>query len=266
MSAVAAPATLDIKQTPGIPMSRLVRLELRKMFDTRAGMWLLISIAGVTALVMIIQVWVASAQHLTLSYHSFLTSMSIPMGVLLPVLGAMSVTSEWSQRTGLVTFTQVPLRTRTITAKLLAGVLVSIAAVAIALTLAVVGNLLYAGFSGNSADWNATAGMVLGFLALQTLGLGTGFAFGMLLINTAAAIVLYFVYSFVLPGLFEIGSHTMHWFHDARPWFDFNFAQNPLIDGSLSGTQWAHLIVSGLVWFVLPLTIGVWRLLRAEVK
>ena len=34
---------------------RLTRVELRKLADTRAGRWLLISIAGLTLLVLIIQ-------------------------------------------------------------------------------------------------------------------------------------------------------------------------------------------------------------------
>ena len=45
-----------------MPFARLVSVELRKMFDTRAGRWLLISIAAFTALVLIIQLWVVLAQ------------------------------------------------------------------------------------------------------------------------------------------------------------------------------------------------------------
>jgi hypothetical protein len=35
---------------------------------------------------------------------------------------------------------------------------------------------------------------------------------------------------------------------------------------SLSGEEWAHLVVSAAIWLVLPLAIGTWRVLRAEVK
>jgi len=34
----------------------------------------------------------------------------------------------------------------------------------------------------------------------------------------------------------------------------------------LTGDQWAHLVVSGILWLVLPLAVGLWRILRAEVK
>ena len=34
----------------------------------------------------------------------------------------------------------------------------------------------------------------------------------------------------------------------------------------LTGAQWAHLAVSGIIWLVIPLAIGLWRILRAEVE
>jgi ABC-type transport system involved in multi-copper enzyme maturation permease subunit len=258
--------TLDISQTPRTPMSRLVRVELRKMWDTRAGLWLLIAIGAITALVLLIQIWVGAAQDLDLTFHSFLTSMSIPMGILLPVLGIMSVTSEWGQRTALVTFTLEPHRSRTIIAKLACSVLLATGAVVLGLLLGVLGNLLFAAVNGGGPVWGVPVTEVLGFFLLQLLGLLTGFTFGMVLINTAAAIVLYFVYSFVLPGLFEWGAQTIGWFHDARPWFDFNFTQGPLTDASMTGKDWAHLAVAGVIWLVLPLAVGLRRVLRAEVK
>jgi ABC-2 type transport system permease protein len=266
MTATVYGEALDISQTTRIPMSRLVRVELRKMVDTRAGMWLLIAIAAITALVLLIQIWVGAAQDLNLSFHSFLMSMSIPMGVLLPILGIMSVTSEWGQRTALVTFTLEPHRSRTIVAKLSCTALLATSAIVLALLLGVLGNLLFAAIAGGGAVWGVSVGEVLGFYLLQVLGLLTGFVFGMLLINTAAAIVVYFIYSFVLPGLFEWGSSVIGWFHDLRPWIDFNFDQNPLIDGSMSGKDWAHLAVSGVIWLAIPMAIGLRRMLRAEVK
>jgi ABC-2 type transport system permease protein len=58
----------------------------------------------------------------------------------------------------------------------------------------------------------------------------------------------------------------MHWFKDLQPWIDFNTDQGGLIDGTIQGKDWAHLVVAGLIWLVLPLAIGVWRIRRAEVK
>jgi ABC-2 type transport system permease protein len=258
--------TLDVSGTKPVPFSRLVKVELRKMYDTRAGMWLLISTAAVSALVMLIQVWVGAAQNLDLTFRSFLIGMNTPMGVLLPVLGVMSVTSEWGQRTAMVTFTQTPVRSRVIGAKLASALAIAAVAVVVGFTLAAIANLIFAGVSGESAVWGFSAALFAKGYLLHAIGMLTGFAFGTLFLNTAAAIVIYFVYSFVLPGLFEIGASLMGWFESLRPWIDFAQAQQPLIEPHVSGSQWAHLLVSGLIWLALPFVLGLWRVLRAEVK
>lgn len=258
--------SLDVSGTPAIPFARLVRVETRKMADTRAGRWLLISIAALTALVLVIQLWVVVAQDLVVSFTDFMIAMNTPMGVLLPVLGIMSITSEWSQRTAMVSFSLEPSRMRLVTAKFVSTLLIALTAVVVGLVLAVVANLLYGALSGNTVVWQLTAVRLLSYFLLHVFGMATGFAFGMLFLNTAAGIVVYFVYSFVLPGLFQLGASLLGWFADLRPWIDFNAAQSPLTQGNPSGSDWAHLVVSGLLWLVLPLALGTWRVLRAEVK
>jgi ABC-type transport system involved in multi-copper enzyme maturation permease subunit len=257
--------TLDVSQTARVPFSRLVQVELRKMFDTRAGRWLLISIAASTALVLVIQLWVVLAQDLTVTFNDFAGGANIPMNILLPVLGIMSVTSEWSQRTGMVTFTLEPSRTRFLEAKFVGTLIVALAAVVVGLALTIAANGLYAAFSDNAVTWELGPFRIFCYFLLYVFGMATGFAFGALLLNTAAAIVIYFVYSFILPGLMELGT-LMDWFKDVRPWIDFANAQNPIIEADVSAEQWAQLAVSGLIWLVLPLAIGIWRVLRAEVK
>ena len=57
------------------------------------------------------------------------------------------------------------------------------------------------------------------------------------------------------------------WFRDIQAWVDFGFAQTPLFDGSdPSAEQWAQIGVSGMIWLVIPMAIGVWAVLRSEVK
>ena len=93
-----------------------------------------------------------------------------------------------------------------------------------------------------------------------------GFALACLLLNTPAAIVVFFVYKWVLPGLFALGAALMSWFDDVVDWIDFQTAQNELYDMPLTGSQWAHIAVSGIIWLVIPLLIGLWRIQRAEVE
>jgi hypothetical protein len=108
--------------------------------------------------------------------------------------------------------------------------------------------------------------LVLTYFLLFMLALASDFALGALFLNSPAGIVVYFVYSFVLPIPFAIGAALMGWFDDLRPWVDFNFAQTPLGDGTVHGNEWAHLVTSGLIWLGLPLAIGIWRIGRTEVK
>jgi ABC-2 type transport system permease protein len=267
MSATAvAPTTLDVSGTAPIPFARLVRVELRKMFDTRAGMWLIISIAAITTAVLVIQLAVILNEGIDADFRDFMAGMNTPMGILLPVLGIMAVTSEWSQRTAMVTFTLEPFRGRLVAAKFAATVVIACVAILVGLVLAMVANLIYGALSDNSLVWDIGVADVFYFFLLHLFGMATGFAFGTLLLNTPAAIVLYFVYSFVLPGLFELGAQLIGWFADLRPWIDFADAQSPLYEGGITSQEWAYLAVSGLIWLVIPLAVGIWRVLRAEVK
>jgi ABC-type transport system involved in multi-copper enzyme maturation permease subunit len=261
-------ATLEVSATSATPFRRLLRTELRKTYDTRSGLWLLISIGVVTALVMIIQVSVAITQDIGVSYSDFLISTSFSIGFLLPVLGILLLTSEWSQRTAMVSFSLEPRRTLVIAAKLVVGIVYAVAAVLVTLALAALCTAVFDLLSDTPADWDLTVRQTLAFLLFQVIGMLTGFAFAALLLNSPAAIVLYFAYSFILPTVFGIGAELIGWFHDIQPWIDFNNAQVPLFDGDgvVTGEQWAQLAVTGVIWLVIPLAIGFWRVLRAEVK
>jgi ABC-2 type transport system permease protein len=139
-------------------------------------------------------------------------------------------------------------------------------ALAVGLLLGSLANVLYGGLSGNAVVWGSFGKYVAYYLLLYVFGMLTGFAFGALFLNSPAGIVVYFVYSFVLPGLLALAGQLMDWFESIRPWIDFNNDQNDLIDGTVHGSGWAHLATGGLVWLVLPLVIGTWRIRRAEVK
>jgi ABC-2 type transport system permease protein len=266
MSTATAVGTLDVSQTPRVPFGRLVKVELRKLADTRAGRWLLISIAAVTVLVLIIQLAVVLGQDLHPKFLDFLQGMNTPMGILLPVLGVLSVTSEWSQRTAMVTFTLEPSRVRIVAAKFVSILIIAPSALAVGLVLAMLGNVLYGAMSGNEVVWGNPGKAAALYLLLYVIGMASGFALGALFLNSPAGIVFYVVYSFVLSIPFEIAAQLMDWFESLRPWIDFNFAQSPLIDNNISGNEWGHLATSGFIWLVVPLAIGIWRIRRAEVK
>jgi ABC-2 type transport system permease protein len=266
VSAATAPMTLDVSSTSRVPFGRLISVELRKLADTRAGRWLLISIVSLTLLVLIIQLAVVLGNDLHPKFVDFLQGMNTPMAILLPVLGVLSITSEWSQRTAMVTFALEPSRMRVVMAKLVSLVIVSVLALVVGLVLGSVANVLYGSFSGNDLLWGSVGKLVLTYFVAYILSMASGFALGALFLNSPAGIVVYFAYSFVLPIPFAIGAALMGWFDTLRPWVDFNFAQAPLIDGTIQGSDWAHLFTSGLIWLGLPLVLGLWRIGRSEVK
>ncbi len=51
MSTTTAPVPMDVASTPRVPFSRLAKVELRKMLDTRSGFWPLLVTGILLALV-----------------------------------------------------------------------------------------------------------------------------------------------------------------------------------------------------------------------
>ena len=108
-----------------MPFLRLVRVELRKSYDTRAGMWLLLTIGLLTLLVEGIVLAVTTVQDEAMNFGDFVGAAAFMTSVVLPVLGIMLVTSEWGQRTAMVTFALEPRRPLIIAAKLVTGLVLT---------------------------------------------------------------------------------------------------------------------------------------------
>ena len=257
-----ATAGPTIEGTAKVPFPRLVRVELRKTVDTRAGRWLLISIALITVAAMVLFLIFAPDRELT--FYNFIGITATPQGFLLPVLGILSVTSEWSQRTGLVTFTLEPRRGRALAAKVAAVIVLGLLFVALLLVSAAIGNVLGEALRDGVGEWGFDAGDLGKVLLLQLLGLLSGLAFGTILLNSAAAIVL----SFVLPLAVGIIFGIVPALADAAPWIDIGTAQAALFDfeSPVTTEEWMQVLVTSLWWIWLPLAGGVTRVLRSEVK
>src|SRR4051794_28056542 len=137
-----------------IPMTRLVGVELRKSFDTRSGFWLMASI-GILAVIATVAT-IVFAPESELDYESFAAAIGFPMAVVLPIIGALLVTSEWSQRTGLTTFTLVPHRGRVITAKLAVTVGIGVVSMLMAAAIGALGNIVGTAITGTDTVWNVS--------------------------------------------------------------------------------------------------------------
>jgi ABC-2 type transport system permease protein len=239
---------------------RLTVVEMRKMIDTRAGFWLLVSIGLISLAAVTAQLIWGDADARTLT--GYFTLSLYPVGILLPVLGILTVTTEWSQRTALTTFTLVPERHRIATAKLASAIIFGALSLVASLLFSVLGNALGILLRDSPGNWSLPASNLLQALLFQVLGVVMGVAFGMLLMNTPLAIVLYFM----LPTGWQILTSVITAIRDAAEWLDLNGTMEPLSDGSLHGQGWAKLATSALVWIVVPLVFGTIRLIRRELK
>src|SRR3989337_321124 len=158
MTAVAADPTptIDISSTPRVPFGRLVALAL-----------------GITLLV------VALNDGARPSATEFSQIMTIPVSLLVPVLAITSITSEWSQRTGLVSFTLEPHRMRVVWAKFVTVLI----------------------------------------LAAATLVLAIAFAFGLVFLSTPASIAIYYIVAMLLPFMVYGTLYAIFdWAKDVIPW------------------------------------------------
>ena len=247
-----------------IPFGRIVGVELRKMFDTRSGFWLLASIAIASVLATGAVILWAPENELT--YETFATAFGFPMSVILPMIAVLSVTSEWSQRSALTTFTLVPHRGRVIAAKAVCTVAIGVVGMALAAAIGAVGNVVGTTIAGVDTTWNVSMLELAHITLASVLGMTVGFTLGALIRNSAGAIVAYFVFALVLPGISSALASSQVWWRDNGPWFDFNYASSAMYDGSMTGEQWAQLGTTTAIWVVVPLVIGLWTMLRSEVK
>jgi ABC-2 type transport system permease protein len=258
--AIAEPSTAPRH----IPLARLVGVELRKTFDTRSGLWLLASL-GIAA-VLTTGAIVAWAPNEQLTYSEFTLAIGVPMTIILPIIAVLSVTSEWSQRSGLATFTLVPHRGRVLLAKAIAVVSVTAPATLVAFGVGAAGNVAGTALADVPAVWNQDL-LDVGYFALgQTLLLLVGFVLGALIRNSSGAIVAYMIYGFVAPGLLAFLAFNQAWFADARPWLDPKYNQDALLRGDIAGDQWSQLALTTVVWLVVPMVAAVLNVLRSEVK
>ncbi|MGN9778777.1 ABC transporter permease [Micromonospora sp. H33] len=245
------------REVRGPSLFRLTGVELRKLADTRAGLWLLVTIGLLTAVLVAVQlIWAPDADQ---TFVGFFTSSLLPVGLLLPVLGILSITAEWSQRTALTTFALVPRRERVIAAKLAAVVVAALASIVTSLATAALGTAI-AGATGGAGTWRIEASLILHAVVLQVAGVLMGAGFGLLLLNTPLAIVTYLL----LPTLWSVLGGLIRPLREPAGWLDTARTMEPLFTPDVTAGQWGRLAVSLLVWMVVPLAAGLVRTLRRE--
>jgi len=262
--------TIDISRTEAIPFSRLVKVEWRKMLDTRGGFWLL-AITGVLLVfaVAIVLLVIGLDDGVRVGAFDWSTILTIPLSLLLPVFAIQSVTSEWSQRTGLVTFSLEPHRIRVLLAKVSAVILLVLSTIVVAIALGAVANVVGAQIGGYDARWNLEVSTLAATVFVQLVYFLMAFGIGMVLLSTPAAIAIFYVVALLLPFMVYGTLYALFdWAQDFIPWIDLQFATAPLLDpnDSVSTTNVAQMVVACTIWVVVPLVLGSRRVLSSEPK
>lgn len=267
MTTAAAAPTLDVSSTRPIPFWRLVLVESRKTYDTRAGFWLLATIAILVGLVEAILMITVLVNDDPVFFEDFAGTAGGIASLLLPVLGIILVTSEWGQRTAMVTFAIEPRRMRVVLAKLVVGAVVSVATVVVMLVIGLLCTLVCEALQPDQTTWDMEWWVPVSFIVTMTLTMTVGFSMAALLLNTPAAIVVFFLYWYGLAIVLFVIAELISGFSDVAPWINLQAALEPVWDWTLdTGEEWGQLVVSAGLWIVAPLAGGVWRILRAEVK
>ena len=246
--------TAGVHTRPGL--GRLVAVELRKMIDTRAGFWLQVAMVAITVIAVAVAVAIGDAAD-----HTFVSILNVglqPAATLLPIVGILLVTSEWSRRTGLITFALVPVRSRVLGAKLIASLVLSAVMLVMSITVVAAGVLVTS--PGVDGTWSDVAPMIGQSAVYLTTGMVTGVALGAILLASAPAIVANFALPIAFAAVFSLS-----FLSGVAPWVDTVRATGPLSEGVLDATQWAHAGTALALWMLLPLLIGAYRITRREV-
>ncbi|KAA1418857.1 ABC transporter permease [Nocardioides humilatus] len=265
----ATPAPmLNVAATAPIPFWRLVLVEFRKSYNTRAGFWLLFTIGLLITLLQVVQLFAFLAQDYFTTFTDFTGNVWLVSLVLVPMLPILLVTTEWTQRTAVVTFAIEPRRVRVILAKLAVAVLLAIAVVVLMLVVAAACTLVADVLKPDLTEWSVDTTFVFAGAPLTILTTTVfGFAVACLLLNTPAAIVLFLITWYASIGIFAAIAALIPPFEDLLPWITLQINVLTLADGLPSAADdWAHLVVSLALWIGLPLALGMGRILRAEVK
>jgi ABC-2 type transport system permease protein len=238
---------------------RLARIELRKTVDTRAGRWLLAGVAAIGIAMTVVATLAGKAQDHT--FHQSAASIEGGMAVLLPVVSILLVTSEWSQHTALQTFVLTPRRGRVIAAKLVAGAVLAIAVALVGVLLAALATQL-ADPHPAAGVWRQAGVVVVASVIVQLLSQLSGMGFGLLLLNSPAAIVA----NFVIPIAWAAAAGGISALHGMQSWLDPAKATENLLGGHMDARRWGQVGVVFLVWVVALIAAGLIRLRRKDIS
>ena len=252
-----AEVATSLPPASGQSFLKLVTIELRKSVNTRSGRVL---IAAILAVAIAAITW--QLTHLPkgpAGFDGFLGAASTGVMLILPVIGVMAMTSEWTQRTALTTFTLSPRRVRVQLAKFVSAVILSAAVMTVVVAFAFAGTALAGAVTDHATSYAGMGGLLAGAYLTNALNVVMGAAFGAVIAQTAVAILVYFI----APTAWSLAGPAL--FKDNANWLDVFGAFGRIANRDLHGMV-PETLTAVAVWIVLPTIVGLWLSSRREVK
>jgi hypothetical protein len=246
--------SISAEQQP-LRFATLTSVELRKMTDTRSGRWL---IATILTLVTAVLVWKVAHPSIRPEFDNYGGAAATFIAFLAPLIGLLAITSEWTQRTALTTFTLVPRRAPVIAAKYVASVGLSLGLLAVSLVLAG-GFTMLGGTVHGDASFGGLATDIRSFAIVVVLQVTMAMAIGLLAGQTPLAISAFLI----APTAWAALSSAV--LKGASPWFDV-FSAYDRLASSQPVEHFAQTLSAVTLWVLLPSALGLVRSLRREVK
>lgn len=262
-SAAAIRTLKPVKVAERVTFTRLVLVELRKFVDTRAGQWLIgLSVIGSVLVSVGIALLYRQFSNLFEGTNWLLpaTFIGLPINLLVPVVIVLLFSQEWGQRTTLTTFAIEPRRGRVLAAKGLVALAISVIGWALIQGLSALTTVVGSALTSQSVDWHTEPKQLFGQLVGFLLSNAMAAAFALVLMNTAAAIVLVMALPSVVSAVGLLGSTGQK----VASWIDLSTASLVLYADPAPENGWWKLAVASVLWIVIPAGVGVWRNLTRE--
>ncbi len=190
------------------------------------------------------------------TYAGYLEVASIAQVILVPIVGILMLTGEWSHRSVITTFTQEPRRIRVVSAKVAASLMLSGGAAVFGGVVTAAG-LGLAAASGRTIEGTLSIGDITGYLLYLLLNVLGGVAIGALLQSSATAIAAFFALNIAVALLGTASTLIGDWIDTETTW-------TWVLDNDWGGHV-PQISVSVLFWVVIPLAAGAVRTLRRDV-
>jgi ABC-2 type transport system permease protein len=237
-------------------------IEARKLAGTRSGKGL-IAVLAVLAICGALVSMSMPADTPTLSIVDTYAMAVAPLVLFVPITAMVTLTSEWSTRSAVLTFTLTPQRGGVLAGKVLLGAALSVVAPLYALGLAVIATEISALSRGRDVSYANAFGFNGGLLqnvVLVTTYTAFAIAVGMLVRVTAAAVPVFLALT-VLPDavLKMVLGSSANWVSPIRGF-------EKLSSGDFStGVEFGQAGTVIFLWLLLPLILGGYRFLRTDI-